>query len=80
MTLLVCFRRVCPIHVQFLLAISPDAVLVCPPDAVLVCPPDAVLVCPPDAVLVCPPDLFVCGFILPFGFQDVSQTMLLMNV
>ena len=29
----------------------------------------------PDAVLVCPPpDFFVCGFILPFGAQDVSQT------
>ena len=29
-----------------------------------------------DAVLVCPrPDFFiVCGFILPFGFQEVSQT------
>ena len=50
MTLLVCFRRVRPIHVYFLLAISPDA------------------------LLVCPPDFFVCGFILPFGFQDVSQT------
>ena len=29
----------------------------------------------PDAVLVCPPpDFFVFGFILPFGFHDVSQT------
>ena len=27
-----------------------------------------------DAVFVCPPDFFVCGFILPFRFQDVSQT------
>ena len=28
-----------------------------------------------EAVLVCPPpDFFVCGFILSFGFQDVSQT------
>ena len=51
MTLLVCFWRVCSIHVHFLFAISPDAVLVCPP-----------------------PDFFVCGFILTFGFQDVSQT------
>ena len=26
-------------------------------------------------VFVCPaPDFFVCGFILPFGFQGVSQT------
>ena len=36
-TLLVCFRRVCPIHVHFLLAISPDAVLVCPPPDFFVC-------------------------------------------
>ena len=29
----------------------------------------------PDAVLVCPPpNIFVRGFILPFGFQVVSQT------
>ena len=29
----------------------------------------------PDVVLVCPPpNFFVCGFILQFGFQDVSQT------
>ena len=34
----------------------------------------------PDAVLVCPPpDVFVCGCILTFNFQDVSQTFL-MNV
>ena len=89
-TLLVCFRRVCPIHVHFFGNLFPHAVLVCPPHAVLVCPPHAVLVCPPHAVLVCPPhavlvcppyvvlvcpppNVFVCGFILPFGFPDVSQ-------
>ena len=60
MTLLVCFRRVCPIHVHFLLVFPPES-------------PDAVLLWPP-------PDFFVCGFILPFGFQDVSQRHLLMNV
>ena len=51
LTLLVCFQRVCPIHVHFLLAISLLMLLVCPL-----------------------PDFFVFGFILPFGFQDVSQT------
>ena len=30
MTLLVCFRRVCPIHVRFFVVISPGAVLVWP--------------------------------------------------
>ena len=37
MTMLVYFRRVCPIHVHFLLAISTDAVLVCPPPDFFVC-------------------------------------------
>ena len=61
----------CSIHADFLLAVS--LLMLCW-SALLQITLFVVLFCH-FAVLVCPPpDYFVCGFILPFCFQDESQT------